>query len=165
MPEIKLPKAYQQLLKTVLKDKKSGQKIDAQYWHKLQINLEKDQQLNLTESRLVINALQRDLAEAHHVFKAIGNAIANWVSFDAAVIEDKIEDWIALVADDTEVDWLLLGKQWNERDQYQSGELVGSGSFKCNECNFVLSYSAAASLPLCPQCKNSVFTKTTKEND
>lgn len=161
MPEVKLPKAYQQLLRSVIQAKKSGVKIDAHYWHNLQIELEKSQQLNLTESRLVINALQRDLAEAHHVFKDIGNAIANWISFDVAVIEDKLEDWIALVADDTEVDWLLLGKQWNEMNQYQSGDLVGAGSYNCDACHHQLNYKSAASLPLCPKCQHSVFTRTT----
>ncbi len=159
MSDQKLPKAYAGLLKKVRQAKNEGIKIGEAYWEKLHQELIDIEHLNAEESKVVVEALQRDLQEAKHVLKDIGKAISDWLSFDTAVIEDKFEDWIALVADDTEVDWLLLGKQWNEMDTYHTGDLIGIGVLECTNCGQLLHFHAPGHVPPCPHCHGTEFKR------
>ncbi len=160
MSEQKLPVAYTGLLKKVRQAKNEGIKIGEEYWIKLHRELIEVENLTAAESKLVVEALQRDLNEAKHILRDIGTAIADWLSFDAAVLEDKFEDWIALVADDTEVDWLLLGKQWNEMNQYHTGDLIGIGVLECTKCGQLLHFQTPGHVPPCPHCHHTDFNRT-----
>jgi hypothetical protein len=40
-----------------------------------------------------------------------------------------------------------------------SGTLAGTGSFRCDECGFVVTLAAADELPQCPGCRGSNFTR------
>ena len=40
-----------------------------------------------------------------------------------------------------------------------SGTLAGTGSFRCEECGYVVNLAAADELPACPGCGGSRFTR------
>ena len=40
-----------------------------------------------------------------------------------------------------------------------SGTLAGTGSFRCEECGYVVTLAAADALPTCPGCGSSSFTR------
>ena len=40
-----------------------------------------------------------------------------------------------------------------------SGTLAGTGSFRCEECGYVLTLAASDQLPACPGCNGSQFTR------
>src|SRR3954469_11802475 len=40
-----------------------------------------------------------------------------------------------------------------------AGTLAGTGSFRCEECGYVVTLSASATLPDCPGCGGSAFAR------
>lgn len=44
-------------------------------------------------------------------------------------------------------------------DSLTSGMLAGTGSFRCEECGFTVTLSAADALPVCPSCGGANFTR------
>src|SRR5206468_4009136 len=46
-----------------------------------------------------------------------------------------------------------------EMESMISGTLAGTGSFRCQECGYVVTLSAEDALPECPGCRGSAFTR------
>ena len=44
-------------------------------------------------------------------------------------------------------------------ESMMSGTLAGTGSFRCEECGYVVNLAAADELPACPGCGGSRFTR------
>ena len=159
MSENKLSNAYNKLLKKVQQAKKDGERIGNQYWENTQKVLVKAEHLNAEESEIVVEALQRDMSEARHVLKDIGKAISDWLKYDAALVEENLEDWLELVADDTLVDWIHLRQQWEVINHYKSGDLIGLGELTCAKCGYLLQFTQASHVPDCPHCGGTEFER------
>jgi hypothetical protein len=50
-------------------------------------------------------------------------------------------------------------------DSHTSGTLAGTGTFRCIECDYVVSLAAADRLPPCPSCGGEVFTRASLFTD
>src|SRR3954453_9273019 len=51
--------------------------------------------------------------------------------------------------------------RWRERgmESLMAGTLAGTGSFRCEECGYVVTLSASDTLPDCPGCGGSAFAR------
>ncbi len=159
MSSNKLSNAYNKLLKKVRKAKQDGENISQEFWQKTHKILIEAEHLNAEESEIVVDALRRDLAEARHVIRDIGKAITDWLKYDAALVEENLEDWLELVADDTLVDWIHLRQQWEINNHYKKGDLVGIGELTCTKCGHLLQFTAASHVPDCPHCGSTDFER------
>ncbi len=159
MSEHKLSETYNELLKKIRHARSKGEKIGVEYWEKIHQMLVNAEHLNEEESKIVVEALQRDMGEARYVLKDIGKTIGDWLSYDAALIEDQFEDWLELVADDTLVDWIHLRQQWQQNDHYQTGDLVGIGEYTCTNCGHLIHFHKAGHIAPCSHCQGSDFKR------
>ena len=159
MSDNKLSNAYNKLLKKVKQAKNDGERVGTEYWEKTHKILVKAEHLNAEESEIVVEALQRDMAEARHVLKDIGKAISDWLKFDAALVEDHLEDWLELVADDATVDWIQLRRQWEVINHYKTGDLIGLGELTCTQCGHLIQFTQATHIPACPHCGGTEFER------
>jgi FHA domain/Zinc-ribbon containing domain len=50
-------------------------------------------------------------------------------------------------------------------DQIESGTLAGIGSFRCEECDYVITLSAGDTVPTCPGCGGTAFVRTSLFGD
>ncbi len=48
----------------------------------------------------------------------------------------------------------------SERLTYKTGEIAGSGSLQCAQCEQVLSFEKATRIPPCPKCRNTTFRRS-----
>ncbi len=159
MSEHKLSNAYTSLIKKVRTAKHNGEKIGAEYWDKIHQVLVDAEHLNAEESKVVVDALQRDMGEARYVLRDVGKAISDWLKYDAALVEDSLEDWLELVADDTLVDWIHLRQQWEVNNHYMTGDLVGIGELTCTSCGQLLQFHKPQHVPTCPHCQGNEFQR------
>ncbi len=157
MSDNKLTEVYQSLLKRVREAKDNGEKISQSYWEKFEENLIKIEHFSEKEAEQLVTSLQRDLSEARQVLHEAGHAISQWLKWDAALLEDKLEDWIEIVADETWIDWIFLKNQWQQLDTYQTGDLIGLGQLHCVNCGQLLHFKEAGQIPACPHCQGTTF--------
>jgi predicted RNA-binding Zn-ribbon protein involved in translation (DUF1610 family) len=47
-----------------------------------------------------------------------------------------------------------------ELETYLTGTLAGAGSFRCRECGFAVALNALDEVPMCPNCGNSHFARS-----
>lgn len=52
-----------------------------------------------------------------------------------------------------------------EMDQIESGTLAGIGSFRCQECDYVITLSADDTVPTCPGCGGTAFVRASLFGD
>src|SRR4051795_9914415 len=50
-------------------------------------------------------------------------------------------------------------REQREMESMMSGTLAGTGSFRCEECGYVVTLAAEDTLPECPGCGGSAFTR------
>ena len=50
-------------------------------------------------------------------------------------------------------------RELREMESMMSGTLAGTGSFRCEECGYVVTLSAEDALPQCPGCNGSAFSR------
>src|SRR4051795_6434625 len=50
-------------------------------------------------------------------------------------------------------------REQREMESMMSGTLAGTGSFRCEECGYVVTLAAEDELPLCPGCNGSAFAR------
>ncbi|MGZ4279063.1 MAG: FHA domain-containing protein [Solirubrobacteraceae bacterium] len=53
----------------------------------------------------------------------------------------------------------LPAEEGAEMESMMSGTLAGTGSFRCEECGYVVNLAAADELPACPGCGGARFTR------
>jgi len=117
-------------------------------------------ELTREESLKVGDYLRRDIQDAGEYLAAPeGEELADWLRFDAKLIETELFDKLLSVADQAKLDMLDFEEQLAEAAQYRSGEITGPGTLVCDECGEVLHFHKTAHIPPCPKCHGTSYSR------
>jgi hypothetical protein len=121
------------------------------------------EELSKKEAHLIGTYLKRDLQDAGHYLANTGKELNDWLRFDAELVEDRLLDWFRSAADKTSLEMLELQETLEEESHYQTGEITGPGTLQCDSCGERLAFHATATIPACPQCKATTFSRVIDE--
>ena len=119
-------------------------------------------ELTREEAEKLATYLERDMQDAAHFLSETGEELRNWWRFDVEVMEHRMMEMFANVADRTRVELEKFATQAREASFYHTGEITGPGSLVCNECGKVLNFHKAGHIPPCPKCRAGRFRRGEK---
>jgi hypothetical protein len=133
----------------------------------LQKNIDKAKQqaidlkeLTQDEAEKLADYLHRDLSDLAKHLSQSGEEFASWFSFDLQLIEDRLLEALAKVADKTSLQLAQLASQAKRSQEYHTGEITGIGTLVCQNCTGLLHFKKTSRIPPCPKCHKTIFTRT-----
>ncbi len=165
--EEKLVAAYDRMMARVhaLLDTAEQQAIPT-----LQENIEKAKQqavelkeLTQEEAEKVAHYLRRDLHDMATFLKESGQEFSTWFDFDIELIETRLFELFAKVADKTQLALTQLAVQAKLATEYHTGEITGIGTLKCTQCGTLMHFKKTSRIPPCPKCHKTVFVRSRKK--
>ena len=100
----------------------------------------------------------RDLRNASKQSEASGKELADWFKFDIELLESRLWETVAAIADPT---WLTLA-EFKEKafySEYKTGELTGPATLKCKSCGKEHHFYKVSHIPPCSECKHTTFER------
>ncbi len=119
-------------------------------------------ELTREEARLVAGYVRRDLEDAGHYLARTGRELRDWLKFDVEYMEQRLFDWFSQIADHTRLDLLTFNAEIVRGGHYYTGDVTGPGTLSCDHCGRQLVFSAIASVPSCPACQGTVFSRVSE---
>lgn len=136
----------------------------------LQKNIEKAKQqaielkeITKEEAEKLGDYLQRDLHDAADYLERSGKQFSTWLNFDLELIEDRMLDAFAKIADKTRMELAQLAAQAKRAQEYHTGEITSIGTLACQECDTLLHFKKTSRIPPCPKCHKTVFVRTRRK--
>lgn len=111
------------------------------------------------ESTKVADYLRRDLREMTSYLNDTGKEYSAWFHMDLELIEARLLDLMASVADQTRLELAQWAQQGGQAVRYRSGEITGPGTLECIACGERLRYGKTGHIPPCPKCCASEFRR------
>lgn len=122
-------------------------------------------ELTREEAERIAGYLERDVRDAAHYLADTGEELRTWFRFDLRLLEERLFDLFAQVADQTS----LQLREWAEAARraavYRTGEVTGQGSLACVACGHELHFSRPGHIPPCPACQGTEFRRPVAEVD
>lgn len=116
-------------------------------------------ELTREEIDAVSNYLQRDLEAAGSYLAETGEDLGRWFHMEEALIEDRIRELFAKMADPTRIALEKLDAEARAAQPYHQGEVIGMGKLECIECGETLQFSETSVIPDCPKCGATEFRR------
>lgn len=119
-------------------------------------------ELPQAEINEVADFLMRDIEHAASTTSVVSdkNSLTEWFKFDIELLENFALDAFSSIADKTRVELAKIERQANKYHPYKSGDIVGPGTFTCDQCGKQLSFKSTSQLPDCPECDAKTFTRS-----
>ncbi len=135
----------------------------------LQKNIEKAKQqavelkeLSKDEAEKVASYVRRDIHDLAEHLSESGQELSSWFSFDIQLIEERLLDVFAKVADRTRAELAHLANQAKRAQEYHTGEVASIGTLACQDCGTQLHFKKTSRIPPCPKCHKTVFVRSKK---
>ncbi len=122
------------------------------------------QELTREEADRVSRYVERDLHEAAGFLADTGQELRDWLSFDWQLMQNRMLDMFAGMADQTSQTLRDLADQAREASLYHSGEVTAPGVLKCTECGEELTFDKTDRIPECPKCGATRFQRKVPES-
>jgi len=116
-------------------------------------------ELTREEAEKVSGYLERDVKDAAGFLSTNERAFAEWLRFDLQLIEGRLEEMFANVADRTRLELQALARQADEASAYHTGEVTGPGTLICAACGKELHFHRTGHIPPCPQCRSTRYRR------
>ena len=116
-------------------------------------------ELTREEAERLSEYVERDMQEAAHYLLETGNEFRQWWQFDVQMIEQRMLEMFANVADKTRLELEKIADQAREASLYHTGEVTGPGTLLCNSCGKELHFHKAGHIPPCPSCRGTGFRR------
>jgi hypothetical protein len=113
-------------------------------------------ELTHDEAERIADYLRRDLHDAGEHLRAEEHELADWLRFDAALVEERVLEFLAPLADHTRLELERLALE-AERRGWHTGDVTGPGTLACDACGETLHFRKPGHIPPCPKCRASVF--------
>lgn len=133
----------------------------------LQRNIEKSKhqaielkEVTQEEADKLSTYIWRDLHDAAEYLERTGNELSAWLSFDLELVEDRLLDVFAKVADKTRLELAQLAAQAERSGEYYTGEITSIGTLTCKSCDTSIHFKKTGRIPPCPKCHQTVFIRT-----
>jgi len=156
---MKLVEAYNALLHRVYDSfTEAGDKLKPNLDKQLEQAAELEE-LGREEIDTISGYLRRDIEAAAQWMADNGDDFANWLRFDAELVETRALEAFSQLADQTTLELKQLEQQASALGEWHTGEIVGIGTLVCSECGEKLHFHATGHIPPCPKCHGSVFKR------
>ncbi|MES9844303.1 MAG: zinc ribbon-containing protein [Candidatus Sedimenticola sp. PURPLELP] len=116
-------------------------------------------ELTREESEKISGYLERDMKDAAHFLSDTGDDFREWFRFDMELIEGRMMDMFAKVADRTRLELDRFAEQARQASMYHTGEITGPGTLVCNQCGKELHFHKAGHIPPCPKCHATEYKR------
>jgi hypothetical protein len=100
--------------------------------------------------------IKRDLIDAAHHLTETGEELKDWLGFDLLLIKNELWQQFTEAADQTSLELLKL-KNMAANAEYRTGEVIGLGSLRCDECQAQLHFHKPGRIPPCAKCHSTRF--------
>jgi hypothetical protein len=136
----------------------------------LQKNIEKAKhqavelkEITKEESEKLAYYVRRDLHDAAEYLEQTGEELSTWLSFDLELVEERLLDVFAKVADKTRLELAQLKAQAKWSEEYHTGEITSIGTLACKACDTLVHFKKTGRIPPCPKCHQTVFVRTSRQ--
>lgn len=119
------------------------------------------EELTREEADRVSRYVERDLHEAANFLADSGQEMRDWLSFDWQLMQNRMLDMFAGMADQTSQALKGFADQAREASLYHSGEVTAPGMLKCVACEESLTFDKTGRVPECPKCGATRFQRVT----
>ena len=116
-------------------------------------------ELTREEAEKLSEYVERDMRDAAHLLAETGEELRQWWRFDVELIEHKLMELFANVADKTRLELEQLAEQAREASYYHTGEVTGPGTLVCTACGEELHFTKAGHIPPCPACQGKRYQR------
>lgn len=108
--------------------------------------------------------VRRDLHDAADYLEQTGEELSAWLSFDLELVEDRLLEVFAKVADKTRLELAQLAEQAKRAEEYHTGEITSIGTLACKSCDGLVHFNQTGRIPPCPKCHQTVFVRVPLRN-
>ncbi len=133
----------------------------------LQKNIEKAKQqaielkeITQEDAERVGYYIRRDLDDVAEYLEKTGDELSTWLSFDLELVEARLFEVFAKVADKTRLELAQLKAQAIRAQEYHTGEITSIGTLACQSCHSLVHFKKTSKIPPCPKCHHSIFVRT-----
>jgi len=116
-------------------------------------------ELTREEAEKIAGYLERDMKDAGEFLAESGEEFRNWMRFDIELIEDRLLEMFASVADQTRVELSKLAEQARQATTYHTGEITGPGTLVCSGCGKELHFKKTGHIPPCGKCHGTEYKR------
>ncbi len=116
-------------------------------------------ELTREEADRISDYVERDTHDAAEWLVETGQEFREWLSFDWQLVEGRLFDWFAKVADQTSVQLRNIAENAKHMDEYRTGEITGPGALVCRGCGKVMNFKKTGHIPPCPSCHGTGFKR------
>ncbi len=152
--------AYHKMITRVEEAQQSSTKRTL--WQQIEAAKEKAVQLDeLTreEAEHMGDYLRRDLHDAAEFIVTTERALADWIHFDLALIEDRLLSLFSMMVDQTRLELDNIAERARQATEWHSGEITSLGTLYCISCGYRLSFHQPDYIPVCPNCRATRFKR------
>ncbi len=121
-------------------------------------------ELTREEAEKISDYLKHDLQSiSEYLASDEAQDLSNWLRFDIELVEARIIDALALLADPTKVELAQLAER-AQLAEWHTGEITSPGTLVCIDCGETLHFHKTGRIPPCPKCRHTVFSRTSDED-
>ena len=121
-------------------------------------------ELTREEAAKVAGYIERDLQDAAAYLADTGEDVRQWWRFDLDLVEQRILDLFAAVADQSRMPWPHWDEQARRTVRYRRGEICRPGPLTCLACGAEVTLRKTGRIPSCPECGADAFQRTGRES-
>lgn len=122
-------------------------------------------ELTRDEADKISRYVERDVHEAANFIAESGQEMRDWLRFDWQLMQNRMLDMFAGMADETGQALKGFADQAREASLYHSGEVAAPGVLKCVACGEEVSFEKTGRIPACPGCGGTRFRRGTEVSD
>ena len=122
-------------------------------------------ELTREEAEKVASYVERDLHEAASFLANTGQEFRDWLSFDWQLMQNRMLDMFAGMADQTSQALKGFADQARDASEYHTGEIAAPGVFECIVCGEEIHFEQTGRIPPCPKCKATAFRRKAASPD
>jgi len=119
-------------------------------------------ELTRDEAEKIATYLERDMHDAADFLSETGKEFKDWGRFDLELIEDRLLEMFANVADKTKLELDALARQARRASTYHTGEVTGPGTLVCTSCGKEIHFHKTGHIPPCAGCRGTEYQRTTE---
>jgi len=117
-------------------------------------------ELTRDEAEKIATYLERDMHDAADFLSETGKELKDWAKFDLELIEDRLLEMFANVADKTKIELDALAEQARRAAMYHTGEVTGPGTLSCTSCGKEIHFHKTGHIPPCAACHGTEYRRT-----
>jgi len=158
-----LGSAYEKMYERAVTNFHSAKNKSGPVLHKL-IDEAKHKAIELEElatddASQIADWLKRDLDDKVNYLIYEENELKDWLGFETSLLETAVLDLMLKTADKTILELLKMKEMAQRPARYNSGEVTGPGTLKCEQCDEKIHFHKAGKIPSCPNCHATIFTR------